>query len=245
MPATAENLRELHALHERLKAIRDRLAAGPKSLAARKAALERKQAELTTARDALKHAKADIKNKEVQAQGIRDRASDLRVKLNTVKKQAEYDALRNEIAFANTNASKVEDEVLEAMQKAESREGELKAMDDEVARLSAEAAALEADIAAKAAAASGQVAEIEAAIAAAEEIIPAEQRDQYRRNIKNRGADSMAPVENGACHGCYVSVTSQMVNDLINGHELVFCKTCGRILYLAEEADNRLRRVAT
>ena len=52
----------------------------------------------------------------------------------------------------------------------------------------------------------------------------------------------MAPVEDGACHGCYVGVTAQMVNELMNGNTLVFCKTCGRILYLAEQPESKTRR---
>ena len=58
----------------------------------------------------------------------------------------------------------------------------------------------------------------------------------------------MAPVDFdkktqlGACSGCYVSVTAQAVNELINGHHMSFCKTCGRILYLPEEEIHNTRR---
>ena len=54
----------------------------------------------------------------------------------------------------------------------------------------------------------------------------------------------MAQVEDGACHGCYVAITPQMHNELINGHALVFCKTCGRILYLAEQPERNLKRTS-
>src|SRR5437764_1417624 len=77
--------------------------------------------------------------------------------------------------------------------------------------------------------------ELEAEIVAAEGFIPEDQRDQYRRLVKQRGADALAAVEHAACSGCYVSPTAQMMNELINGHHLVFCNSCGRILYLAEE----------
>ena len=52
----------------------------------------------------------------------------------------------------------------------------------------------------------------------------------------------MAALEGGACSGCYVSCTAQMVNELINSHHLVFCKTCGRILYLADEDHSATKR---
>ena len=242
MPASAQNLRDLHDLHQRAKALRDRLASGPKTLAARQANLTKREAELDAARDALKKLKADIKNKEVQAQSIRGKVDELRVRLNTIKKQVEYDALRNEIAHGNNNATKLEDEVLELMSKAETQETELKALDSEVAKLRSDTTALATELETKAGDYQAQLAELEAAIVEAEQIIPEEIRDQYRRVIKQRGADAMAPDEDGACHGCYVSVTSQIMNELINAHSLVFCMICGRILYLAEETHNALKR---
>ena len=36
-----------------------------------------------------------------------------------------------------------------------------------------------------------------------------------------------------------------MINELINGDRLIFCKTCGRILYLAEEDIPNTRRTAS
>lgn len=243
MTTTAENLRELHALLQRSKALRERLISGPKTLAARQTALAKRRADADTAREALKKAKADIKNKEVQVKALRDRTDELRVRLNTIKKQAEYDALRSEIAHHNLSASRTEDEILELMSKVETQESELKATDAEIAKHASEVDALARDIEEKAQAARTQLEEIDQAVSAAEEIIPAEVRDQYRRVIKQRGADAMAQVEDGSCHGCFVSVTSQMVNELINAETLVFCKTCGRVLYLAEENRPNLKRV--
>jgi predicted nucleic acid-binding Zn-ribbon protein len=243
MTTTAENLRELHALLQRSKALRERLISGPKTLAARQTALAKRRADADTAREALKKAKADIKNKEVQVKALRDRTDELRVRLNTIKKQAEYDALRSEIAHHNLSASRTEDEILELMSKVETQESELKATDAEIAKHASEVDALARDIEEKAQAARTQLEEIDQAVSAAEEIIPAEVRDQYRRVIKQRGADAMAQVEDGSCHGCFVSVTSQMVNELINAETLVFCKTCGRVLYLAEENQPNLKRV--
>lgn len=242
MPTTAQNLRDLHDLHQRAKVIRDRIVSGPKTLAARQTNLGKRQAELDAAREALKKSKADTKNKEVQAQGIRGKVDELRVRLNGVKKQNEYDAIRNEIAHGNSNASKIEDEVLELMSKTETQEVELKALEADVAKLKQDVAALAADLEVKAGEYEAQLAEIDAAILAAEQIIPDDIRDQYRRVIKQRGADAMAPVEDNACHGCFVTVTSQIMNELINGHSLVFCMICGRILYLAEEPANAIKR---
>src|SRR5262245_62232520 len=97
MPATADNLRDLHVLHQRAKALRDRLASGPKALAAREQVLAKRRAEVDKSHAEIKKAKADQKNKEVQVQAIKVKTDELRVKLNSIKKQAEYDAIRNQL----------------------------------------------------------------------------------------------------------------------------------------------------
>ncbi len=235
MPATADNLRDLHSLHQRAKALRDRLASAPKTLAAREKFLNTRREALEADRKALKDAKAQVKNREGQVQSQQARTDDLRVKLNSIKKQTEYDAIRNQIALENASISKLEDAILETMTRIDEQSAAVDEVDKEVKALEAEVQALQADIQAKAAQQKVQLEELETAITEAEQIIPADQRDRYRRTVKQRGADALAIVENGACTGCFVSVTPQMLNDLINAESLVFCNTCGRILYLAEE----------
>jgi hypothetical protein len=231
----AHNIRELHALHQRAKAIRDRLASGPKTLATRQAVLAKRQAELEAARKAMMDSRAQAHKKEIQLKGMQEKTSELRVKLNSIKKQVEYDAIRNQLANDNLAQSKLSEEILDTMIKADEQAAAIALQEAEVKKLAAEIAAMKADIESKAAEQKSTLDSLDAAIAEAEVFIPEDMREQYRRNVKQRGADALAPVEGGACSGCYVSVTAQMMNELINGHHMVFCKTCGRILYLAEE----------
>jgi uncharacterized protein len=242
MPTTADNLRDLHALHHRAKSIRDRLASGPKTLAARQGLLATRKAALEVAQKDLKDGKASAKTKETQAQGVRQRTDELRTKLNAVKKQAEYDAIRNQIAHDNLAASKLEDDALEQMSKNDEKATALATLEAEVKALEIEVANLKTDMEEKTASYKAQLVELESAIVGAEEIIPENQREQYRRNVKQRASDAMAKIEGNACSGCYVNVTAQMINELINGGHLVFCNTCGRILYLAEEDHQVTRR---
>ena len=57
---------------------------------------------------------------------------------------------------------------------------------------------------------------LDQAIAEAEGIIPADQREQYRRTLKQRGPDAFAAVtrEDKSCGGCFVGITHQMLNEL-------------------------------
>jgi uncharacterized protein len=235
MPATAEYLRELHQLHQHAKALRDRLTSGPKILAARQAALAKRKAGLDDARKAFQDAKVQLKKKEHSLQALEAKIDDLRVKLNQVKRNEEYKAIQNQVAHDQSAKGKLEDEILETLGAIETQAAALATQEAEFKAFEAEVAALQTQVESQAASQKTQLRELETAIVEAEAIIPEDHRDRYRRVVKQHGADAMAFIESDACSGCYVSITAQMKNELINGEHITFCKTCGRLLYLAEE----------
>jgi predicted nucleic acid-binding Zn-ribbon protein len=242
MPATAASLRELHHLHQRAKALRDRLGSAPKTLAARQAALATRSAELETARKALQDTKVQLKKHEHSLQGIETKIDDLKIKLNQVKKNEEYKALQNQIAHDNAGKSKLEEEILLALDAIESRTAELSRLEADVSRFATELDALRQQVEQQSAAFQTQLHELETAIKEAETAIPETFRDRYRRIVRQYGADALAPCEDGACFGCYTAVTPQMLNDLINGESLTFCLSCGRLLYMPEPDVANTRR---
>jgi predicted nucleic acid-binding Zn-ribbon protein len=242
MPVSADNLRELHQLHQRARALRDRLASAPKTLAARLAALEGRKAALEAARKALQDDKVQQKKHEHMLQSHQSKIDDLKVKLNSVKKNEEYKAIQNQIALDQSHMSKTEGEVLEAMMRIDEKNAGLATLEAEFKTFAAGVEALKAQIEAQAGQQQLQLKELEVGIIEAENIISEDERDRYRRTVKQRGDDAMAAVENGACSGCYVAVTPQGINELMNGRTMTFCLTCGRILYLAEEEHNVTQR---
>jgi predicted nucleic acid-binding Zn-ribbon protein len=242
MPATADNLRDLHLLHQRARALRDRLASGPKSLAARQTALTNRQAELETSRKALQDAKIQLKKHEHSLQSVDSKIDDLKVKLNQVKKNDEYKALQNQIAHDNAAKARIEEEILLCYEAIESKTAALAKLEGEAKRSAQEVASLERQIEEQAAAYTTQLREIETALAGAENTIPEDSRDRYRRIVSRYGADALAACEDGACHGCFTALTAQMINDLINDNSLSFCLSCGRLLYMAEAEVSHSRR---
>jgi predicted nucleic acid-binding Zn-ribbon protein len=248
MPATADNLRELHQLHQRAKALRDRLASAPKTLASRQAALETRKNAVEAARKAVQDVKVQVKKREHLMQGQQGKIDDLKVKLNQVKKNEEYKAIQNQIASDKQSLGNLEDEILNGYSDIEAQSAELARLDAEYQQFADEVAAFRAEVEAQSGPQKAQLDELEKAIAEAEAIIPEDQRERYRRTIKQHGADAMAAVEvdfkthTGACSGCYVTITTQTLNEVINAESLAFCKTCGRVLYLAEEDHRNTRR---
>ncbi len=242
MPSAASSLRDLHQLHQRAKSLRDRLTSGPKTLAARTAALASKQVALEEARKSLQDEKVAVKKHEHHLQSQQSKSDDLRVKLNAVKKNEEYKAIQNQLALDANHMGKTEGEILEAMVRVDERTVQLHAAELEVAKFADEVAALTKQIEAHADAQKAQLAELDRAIVEAESLIDEDQRDRYRRTVKQRGADALAAVEGSACSGCYVTITHQVMNELINGQTLQFCMACGRMLYLADDDQSTTGR---
>jgi predicted nucleic acid-binding Zn-ribbon protein len=248
MPAAAADLRELHTLHQRAKALRDRLSSGPKTVAARQAALATRQAAIESARKVLQDARVQLKKKEHTVQSLNARIDDRKVRLNTVKKNDEYKAIQNEIAMEKHQIDKIEGEMLEDMQRIEDLSHTMAAEEADVKTLAAEIAALRQQVESQAAGQRTKLAELETAIVEAEAIIPEDVRERYRRTVKQYGAEAMAPAEYepkaqlASCSGCFVALTTQGLTELLNGKHITFCKTCGRILYLADEDRPNMRR---
>ena len=244
MSATAENLRDLHELHQRAKALRARLSSGPKTLAVRQSTLANRTAELEKERKALQDSKVQLKKHEHCVQAIDNKIDDLKTKLNLVKKNEEYKALQNQIAHEAAAKSKIEEEMLVLLEDIETRTAAVAKLEADAKRFGGEVAALEQQIDNEAIAQKAQLAELETAIVQAEHVIPEEYRVQYRRIVARYGPDALAVCEDGSCLGCYTSLTAQMVNDLMNGAGLSFCLSCGRLLYLAEPVIVTTRRTA-
>jgi predicted nucleic acid-binding Zn-ribbon protein len=72
-----------------------------------------------------------------------------------------------------------------------------------------------------------------AELVAAEGLLEGDFKENYLRLSKSMGVDSLAPVENETCGGCFQTLTAQIV-DQLRLNKSVFCKSCGRLLYLPE-----------
>ena len=183
-----------------------------------------------------------VKKHEHHLQSQQAKSDDLRGKLNAVKKNEEYKAIQNQLALDKSHMDKTEGEILEAMEKVNLKTAALHAAEDEVKKTLGEVEALAKQIELHADAQKAQLAELDKAIVEAESVIEEDERERYRRTVKQRGADALAAAEDGACTGCYTTITPQVMNELINAEKLVFCMTCGRILYLAEKDHSNTRR---
>ena len=234
--AVTDLLRTLHRMHRQLADLRDRLAAGPRQIAAFKGQLAAGEAGLASATDAVKQARLAADSKQLQLRTAESKQRDLEAKLNACKTNREYQTLREQIA-ADLMATKVlEDEILEALERIDSLKKEVPVAEQKAARARKLLAGKEDEVRAEKALLDVEVGRIEESLAAAERELPSDVLEPYRRAVKTRGADGMAPIDGESCGGCFQRITDKMMSDILLGR-MVICRSCGRVLYPAASAS--------
>ena len=75
-----------------------------------------------------------------------------------------------------------------------------------------------------------EVARIAADLERAEQDLPTESRESYRRMVRSKGADAMAQLDGESCGGCCQQLPPNAVAELSQGR-VVPCRSCGRMVY--------------
>ncbi len=235
MSVTAAALRELHRIHQQLADLRDRLERGPKQVRAREANVTQLEAKLAEAREKAKQMQMAIDRKQLDLKSGEQKVVDLRVKLNAANSNREYQAFLEQIAAAEMAGSVLSDEILEGDGKGRrARSGRRKKPKrtwppasrkwKRRSKPSSPRPPRSAPISPVWKANSPQ----------AEKSLPADLKADYERVVRSKGADSLAAADDGVCTGCGQQITLNMQNEL-KLSKLVFCKSCGRLLYLLAE----------
>ena len=207
-----------------------RISQADEEAAAAQEFLENRQAESTSFRSALDSREVDLKV-------VEGKIAKFQGQLNRIKTNKEYTALQHEILGEKANKSRIEDEILAMMVQIETDRTEIEALrtaDEEAKRAAEEekAAVQEGlqDADARAERLQGERAELVAQV-------PGEYLTPYERLRKRGGGRAMAACRNFVCDACRMSLTANTVNLLMAGDKLIFCHSCGRILYIAQDED--------
>lgn len=196
-----------------------------KKLVAAQSAVEAIQAEIRDGRMAADKGELEIKNFDAEIEKHS-------IALNGAKTNQEYRVLTDQIDRAKEERGEVEERVLEELSRIdqlEERRGEaeqaLAAEEKTFERKQAEVGEIVGSLAAK----------LQALDARRSELTREVNEDHlgiYERVLARRGDAAISVVRDFICQGCYMTVTSQNVTVLMQGAEIVQCKTCGRLLYL-------------
>lgn len=230
----ASLLRTLHRIHRQRTDLINQLERGPRQLVAGEMLVKQAEARRDAARLTLQKARIAADEKQLQLQSREAHIEGLRTKLNTAASNKEYSLLRDQIAADEQANSVQSDEILDALERIDTLDRELKEAEAEFHRQQREHADRIQEIEARMQTLRGELQRVETELAARESEIPAVAKTEYMRVVAVKGEDALAPIDGDSCGGCYQTLTTQVMSQL-QLSQLIHCPNCNAFLYLPED----------
>lgn len=218
----------------------------PRELSSWNEKLEKSRGLLNAVRDECRALKLQGTQREGEVKEFDARIQKITVQSNTAKKNEEYQALLKEISGIKADRGRMEDGLLDIYMQLDEkskleklRSEELAAVEAEYqqnkSRIDGEAAELGKQIEALQEQRRGLLASIEGEVLRIyDRILQAKDDGLALAAIEVlESVDGDGPSKSFSCQGCSVGVNFQDVNQAMKGRELVFCRACSRILYVA------------
>ena len=230
------HLIELQRVDHEIAAVRAEIESFPKRLRDAEIKLGGAKLKLAAAKEQQAKNTAERKKLEFDAQQWKDRAKKYRDQSGAVKTNEAFHALQHEIATAEGEVAKSEDQQLEIMMAAEEAERAVRAAEgylkDDERVVVAERKEIESLQTEKKKA-------LEAALAERAKLIVPIAEDVlvlYERIAKRHNGTALAQVRDDQCKGCGLRVLPHIVQELrVETNEEIFrCESCGLILYSLE-----------
>ena len=230
---SAASLRELHRLHSQLADLRGRLERGPKQIAGHEASVAQLTQAVADAHELVKQTQLAADRKQLEVRSQEGNIEKWRGQLNTASSNVEYKNLQDQIEAGLMAASVLEDETLELLGRIDDYQLAAGKAEETLESGKAELEKVRNHVESKAETLRTEIARLEADLEQAENKLSGEFLNDYRRVVRSKGAEGMAPAEDNTCQGCGQQITINMLADL-QLSKPVFCKSCGSLLYLPE-----------
>jgi hypothetical protein len=239
-----DTLRDLQDADQRLRALEQQKASHDRSIKVQAQQIEKHKDALQACREREKAARRAADAKELEVRSKREEIDRLRQQQMQVKDNRQYQALQNEIKFAELAISKIEDDILNDYAEIEEIQNETQQAEQELAAEQQRLDAFRAKVESKKAEVDE---EIETCRRHREEVadrLPPKTVEQFERIADRFEGEALAPVlreEGGGdfvCGGCHMTVTQNtyvlLAGGGSEGDDLLTCPNCQRILYLPE-----------
>jgi predicted nucleic acid-binding Zn-ribbon protein len=232
--ATLAALLGLQKIDAEIWRIEQRIKEMPALLERRSERLRQSEARVAAALARIQELKKQVGLHELEVKGKEAEILKIQGAQGQSRTNEEFRAFGDHVARLRKDAREIEDRILDCMTKVEAIEKELvdlKATRDALKRESdADAEQWRKDETAYRA----ELALHQAARAAKAKEVPPGPLSVYERVLRVREGKAMVPADSRICGGCSMSITANDFTRLHRGNELVSCRSCERILYLAE-----------
>lgn len=175
-----------------------------------------------------------MKNLELQIQTRKDTITKLKLQQYETRKNDEFAALGNEVIRYGNEVTKLEDEELVLMEKAEVLKAELAEAQKALAATTALVNEELAKIAERQKHVTAQLAEFNAVRAGLAAKVDPDLLEKFDRIFNHRGDAAVVELNGSICRGCNMKVTPACTAAAKAEKTLVSCSNCGRLVYYSE-----------
>ncbi len=151
--------------------------------------------------------------------------------LGIVKTNKEYQALLKGIDELEAKNSRIEDGMLEFLDKIELAEQNIALKKEELEKFKEEISKEKKTIAKEAEKGKKKLAKLEAERNKIARLIDSELMRKFDTIKERVGAIAIVPIINAVCKGCDLNIPPQMYNELLLNEDLKFCPHCQRLIY--------------
>ncbi|RME76177.1 MAG: hypothetical protein D6784_06445 [Chloroflexi bacterium] len=227
-----QQLYRLQLLDSRLDGVKKRLAEVEAGLGESRELRQAKDA-VQTARDRLKKAQTTVTDLDLEVNALAQKITNHEKLLYSGKTMSPKEAanLQEEVASLKRWRSQREEALLEAMVAVEEAEAVLSEAEARLNEVEKRWQESQAGLLAEQKALQAELAELEAQRPEAVSAVDGADIEEYEALRRKRAGRAVAEVKNGVCQGCGVAPSYSKVQKARSGTELVYCSTCGRILY--------------
>ena len=227
-----QGIRNLHQVDCKLITLRKKHEELPSTLRKLDQAVLGKDKALHEAEGQLKTLRSRYDQKDLDLKSLEAEVKKYEAQRNLATSNKEYSAILSEITTKKADISKLEDELLLAMDVVERQQKVI-----EECKQAKKAA--EADLAAHKDEIKAQQQEVEQQLAQVNERrkqlaanVPRDLLHTYERILAKRGPTTIVPVVELSCQGCFMKVTPEVQAQLLKNDVIIYCKTCSRIMYM-------------
>ncbi|MCR4292957.1 MAG: C4-type zinc ribbon domain-containing protein [Candidatus Kuenenia sp.] len=239
MSEKIETLRRLQSIDSKLKRLE-----GDKLYRAHD--IEKKKGEIKKKRDELVGIVRDTKNyqknigmKELELKTKEGEIDKLNVQMNQAKTNKEFSAFKTEIGGKEADKSLIEDAILGMITKLEEMQQRQSTFGKEIAHEEVLLIELQKKVETDMKAMDAEIAALKEKRNKFASLLDNNTLQQYNRLTNNKDGIAVVGVVNKVCQSCFMSVTSQTINLLMSNKDIMYCHSCGRILYLDDGGNDR------